>query len=89
MQGMPEGDRVRLDAVWQELLDKYDTLDTATYIAWTALLDAYKTNASGQVAPTTDLLATYERVKALRVAAEQALVNFMQQHEACALAPKG
>jgi len=79
MQSMPEGDRGQLDADWRGLLDKYDALDAAALIAWTALVDAYKSNANGDIVPTAELLATYEMAKAMRVAAEQALLSFMQQ----------
>ncbi|HEU5295696.1 MAG TPA: hypothetical protein VFU71_13005 [Burkholderiaceae bacterium] len=80
MLSMTEGDRDRLEVGWCELLDKYDALDAATLIAWVALLDAYKANAKGHVVPTAQPLAAYEKAKALRIAAEQALLSFMQQY---------
>jgi len=50
---------------WRALLDKYDALDATTWLAWTRLQDAQRADA-----PTAELLYSYEKAKALRIAAE-------------------
>lgn len=47
-------------------------------MAWRALLEAYKRSSDGAVRPDSEAMVLYKNASALRLAAEQALIKYLE-----------
>jgi hypothetical protein len=66
------------DRDWHDLLQQYELVQMASALAFQALLDAYKPTPDGLIAaPSPEVLMRYRNASALRAAAEQALLSFI------------
>ena len=69
------------DQQWRALLAQCQLLNAAAVVAWNALIDAYRPLPNGNVQPSADLLLRYKNASSLRVAAEKAMLHFIETGE--------
>ena len=69
------------DDRWRDLLAQYELVQMAAGLALQALIEAYKPRPDGMVDdPSPDVLQRYRKACALRVVAEQQLLDFVESH---------
>jgi hypothetical protein len=69
------------DDRWRDLLAQYELVQMAAGLALQALIEAYKPRPDGMIKdPPPEVLQRYRRACALRVVAEQALLDFVESH---------
>ena len=66
------------DDDWAKLLEQHELLQTASMVALQALLRAYRPTAEGGMQVDLEALRHYQNASALRIAAEAALVRYLQ-----------
>jgi hypothetical protein len=67
------------DPLWSELRQQHEMLSMAALVAWEALLAAYKPALAGAGEPSPELLAQYRNATALKQAAEQAMLAYLER----------
>lgn len=69
------------DDRWRDLLAQYELVQMAAGLALQALIEAYKPRPDGMINdPPPEVLQRYRRACALRVVAEQALLEFVESN---------
>ena len=69
------------DDRWRDLLAQYELVQMAAGLALQALIEAYKPQPDGMIdEPSPEVLQRYRRACALRVVAEQALLEFVESN---------
>lgn len=66
------------DGDWVKLLEQHELLQAASTVALQALLRAYRPTADGGMQVDPEALMRYQNASALRMAAEAALVSYLQ-----------
>jgi hypothetical protein len=66
---------------WRDLLAQYELVQMAAGLAFQALIEAYKPRPDGMIdQPPADALLRYKKACALRVVAEQRLLDFVESN---------
>ena len=69
------------DDRWRDLLAQYELVQMAAGLAFQALIAAYKPRPDAMIEePSPEVLLRYKKACALRIVAEQALLDFVESN---------